>query len=106
MPEKKLKPNVIEVWGANVHDLLDIEGVTVKLSRWKGCDDACAETDHDPIAKVYRVKFPDGTCSNKVKENIMDYTLPKGHTVRVVRGGNFYDKLIVFRVGKKKAATT
>ena len=106
MPVKKAKPNVIEVWGANVHDLLDVEGVTVRLDHWKGCDDACAETDHDPIGKVYRVKFPEGTCSNKVKDNMTDYALPKGHMVRVVNGGNFYDKVIVFKFGKKKAAKT
>jgi len=103
MSVKKAKPNVIEVWGANVHDLLNIEGVTVKLARWKGCDDACVETDHDPIAKRYRIKYPNGTCSNSVKDNITDYSLPKGQMVRVVKGGNFYDKLIVFKFGKKAA---
>jgi hypothetical protein len=104
MPEKK--GNVIEIWGANVHDLLDVEGVTVKLARWKGCDDACAATDHDPIAKVYEVKFPEGTCSTKVKDNVTDYALPEGYAVRVVNGGSFYDKVAVFKLGKKKAGKT
>uniref|UniRef100_A0A7C3F5Y9 Uncharacterized protein n=1 Tax=Candidatus Methanomethylicus mesodigestus TaxID=1867258 RepID=A0A7C3F5Y9_9CREN len=102
MPEKRAEPNAIEVWGANVHDLLNIEGVTVKLVRWKGCDDSCVETDHDPVGKVFSVKFPKGTSSNKVKDNITDYTLPTGQIVRVVNGGNFYDKLIVFDFKNKK----
>lgn len=94
---KKSKAICVEVWGANVSMLLDIPNVEVCMTRWRGCDDSCPAVEHDPIAKVYAIAFPQGTCATRVKLNTTDYALPDGSIVRVVEGGeNFYDKVITY----------
>ncbi len=97
MSSKKTKQICIEVWGANVAPLLDLPNVEVCMTRWKGCDDSCPQVDHDPIAKVYTIAFPEGTCATEVKRGTTDYTLPDGSMVRIVEGGEyFYDKVVAY----------
>jgi len=100
MSKKQLE---VEVWGANVFDLINFPGVKVEFLRYKGCDnESCGHIEHDPIDKVYRVTFPEGTkVKKKDQPNSTEYELPDGPTIRIVHGENFHDKVLIIETKKK-----
>ncbi|MEJ5293509.1 MAG: hypothetical protein WHS82_07945 [Candidatus Methanosuratincola sp.] len=93
----------VEVWGANVFDLMNFPGIKVEFLRYKGCDnESCGHIEHDPIDKVYLVTFPEGTIVKKLdKPDATEYQVPDGPTVRIIPGGDFHDKVIIMETKRK-----
>jgi len=98
--QKKLE---VEVWGANVLDLMNFPGIKVEFVRYKGCDnESCGHIEHDPIDKVYKVTFPEGTKVRKApQEKGTEYEVPDGPVIRIVYGGDFHDKVLIMESKKK-----
>jgi|YNPMSStandDraft_1061717.scaffolds.fasta_scaffold06241_4 hypothetical protein len=93
----------VEVWGANVLDLMNFPGIKVEFVRYKGCDnESCGHIEHDPIDKVYKVTFPEGTKVRKApQEKGTEYEVPDGPVIRIVQGGDFHDKVLIMESKKK-----
>ncbi len=97
------KPLEVEVWGAKVLDLMNYPGVKVEFVKYRGCDnESCGHIEHDPIDKVYRVTFPEGTKIKKEGSGSTEYALPDGPTVRITHGGDFHDKVVIIDAKKTK----
>ncbi|MEM2126166.1 MAG: hypothetical protein QXQ53_07205 [Candidatus Methanosuratincola sp.] len=102
MSKKQLE---VEVWGGKVLDLVNFPGIKVEFLRYRGCDnESCGHIEHDPIDKVYRVTFPEGTkVRKKDQPNSTEYELPEGPTIRIVHGGDFHDKVLIIETKKTKS---